>query len=89
MKTVVIRARKEASLNFLADYIFKDQGDFPDRASTFKMIVGSGTAAGSGDKPVVEIRIKFDNPTEQDLKVLAEIICKAEARADEVQVTVS
>ncbi|NQW09348.1 MAG: hypothetical protein HQ481_05620 [Alphaproteobacteria bacterium] len=88
-KTLHLRASKGATLRSVVDFIFDQKPEIPEHASKFEMIEGGSTEAGSGEDAIVELRLVFDAPTEEDLANIEEIIRIARQSADDIEITVN
>lgn len=89
MKTLHLRVPSGQTLAHVVDFVFARKPGLPDKATTFELIEDAKTVGGSGDHAIVEIVIRFENPDEQDLEDIREIVALATSASAETKITVT
>lgn len=86
MKTLIIKRSKGALLNDVADAILDEHEGVVSSLPEFKLIEGPGTAIGSGDHAIIEIKIRYDEADPEVARQIEKIIELAKLRASEIEV---
>lgn len=87
LKSVVIRAKSNRPLNAVVDYVEDHAPELIEAFEEFSLIIGQTQALGSGDPPILEIRIKaiISNPDESeadDIDRILELLSKCAKKLD-------
>ena len=82
----VIRIRKKngAPIDNLAKVIVKNLGPRLDKLPEFKLIQGASALLGSGETGIVEIYIRYNQPDQNRLAEIDEILEIANEGADDI-----
>lgn len=87
MPTIVrIRRKGGGLLNPASDAILEKHETFVERLRSFELVADASSLFGSGDTAIVEIRLSYVEPTEQDLIDIQKIIAIAKNSADDIEV---
>lgn len=86
MQEIVIRSKSGKPLNEVTAYLVSEKAELLERMETVEFIEGAATLAGSGDTPVLEIRLVYTTIREEDLEDIEEILTRGFATADDVEI---
>lgn len=81
---ITISDKSGASVNWIADYILTEKADLVSRLPELEFIEGAARVFGSGDNAVLEIVIRYENISKEDLESIEKILKWAKVSADNV-----
>lgn len=88
MRTIRLKRPDGSLLNGVADFILEELADFAERVPLLELVEGAASLMGSGDHAIIEIFIRYDEASEEDLKAIKSILEQAKEGANEVSVEV-
>lgn len=88
MKTIRLKRPDGSLLNGVADFILEELAEFAERVPVFELVEGAAALMGSGDHAIIEIVIRYDDASGDDLEAIKAILERAQKGADEVSVDV-